>query len=91
MTLIFRMDWVVVVMYLATHVWIPDGDLARADPANVALAWGMAAWILAAAVAHGLSRPGHGAPSRRVAAVVGALTVLVWVTAAAAGRWIAFA
>ena len=30
-------------------------------------------------------------PSPRLAAVVGGLTVLVWVTAAAAGRWIAFA
>jgi hypothetical protein len=82
---------ILAVMYLATHVWIADGDLAHADPANVALAWGMAAWILAAAVVHGRSRPGHGAPSGRVAAMVGALTVLVWVTAAAAGRWIAFA
>ena len=84
---------ILVLMYLATHVFIAAGDLDHADPANVALAWLMAAWIFGAAVVTGRSLPQDASalPSPRLAAVVGGLTVLVWVTAAAAGRWIAFA
>ncbi len=82
---------ILLAMYLATHVWIAAGDLEHADPANVALAWAMAAWIFAAGAAEGLSRRGEGRASPRLSALIGCVTVLVWVTAAAAGRWIAFA
>ena len=82
---------ILLVMYLATHVWIPAGDLEHADPANVALAWAMAAWIFAACAVEGLSGRGEGRASPRLSSLIGCVTVLVWVTAAAAGRWIAFA
>jgi hypothetical protein len=80
-------------MYVATHVIIPAGDLEHADPANLALAWVMAAWIAGVAGAEGLLRfrGGPSDMSGRMARVIGLATILVWVTAAAAGRWIAFA
>lgn len=79
-------------MYAATHVLIPAGDLAHADPANVALAWVMAAWIAGAAASEGLSRFRQGPTAVGwLPGIIGGATILVWVTAAAAGRWIAFA
>ncbi len=76
--------------YLATHVIIPPDDLAKSDPANLTLAWIAFAWIFGTAVFHaarGWRAPEGGALTK----VVGYATILVWVTAGAAGRWIAFA
>jgi hypothetical protein len=77
-------------MFLATHVFIAPDDLKHADPANVALGWAMALWILGAAVVQTFQ--GRGGPTGPLLArVVGYGTILIWVSAAAAGRWIAFA
>ena len=77
-------------MYLATHVFIAPDDLKHADPANVALAWTLSAWIAGFAVWRGSrtwTQPASGALTK----AMGYASILVWVTAAAAGRWIAFA
>ena len=81
---------ILLAMYLATHVFIAPDDLKHSDPANVALAWLMTAWIAGFALwrgARGWRRPGEGALTQ----AIGYASILVWVTAAAAGRWIAFA
>lgn len=80
----------VVVQFVATHFVIQPDDFARLDPANKAFAWAFAAWILGAAgvqvVTSGRSS-GGGAFTKAMAYAA----ILVWVTTAAAGRWIAFA
>ena len=78
-------------MYLATHVFIAPDDLKHSDPANVTLVCVLSLWIAAFAVWQGArgwrQQPATGA----MAKAVGYASILVWVTAAAAGRWIAFA
>ena len=81
---------ILLAMYLATHVLIPAGDLAHADPANVALAWLMALWIAGGAVSQYLAS-GARDRDRLMSRVIGYGAILIWITAAAAGRWIAFA
>ncbi len=81
---------ILLAMFLATHVFIAPDDLKRADPANVALGWVMMAWVTGGAVAQVLgSRARLAEPL--APRVVGYATILIWVSAAAAGRWIAFA
>lgn len=81
---------VLLAMYLATHVFIAPDDLKHSDPANVTLSWLLTAWIAGFAVWQG--SPGWRGPSDgAMAKAVGYGSILVWVTAAAAGRWIAFA
>ena len=81
---------ILLAMYLATHVFIGPDDLARSDPANVALAWVMALWIAGAALLQAW-RGLQGAQAGAMTRVTGYATILIWVTAGAAGRWIAFA
>ena len=77
-------------MYLATHVFIAPDDLKHSDPANVTLACLLAAWVIGFALWRGARslRDGGGAGLTQA---IGYGSILVWVTAAAAGRWIAFA
>ena len=82
---------ILLAMYAATHLIVPAGDLEHSDSANVALAWAMTGWITAIAGVEGLSRSRQDGATGRLPAVIGYATILVWVTAAAAGRWIAFA
>lgn len=78
----------VVGQVIITHSVIPADDLARLDPANKVYACLLALWIVGAAVRGVLKAdPDTG----RLAKLVGYASILVWVTAAAAGRWIAFA
>ncbi len=81
---------ILLAMYLATHVFIPAGDLAHADPANVALGWIMALWVTGCATGSLLGERQRNR-DQLVSAVMGYASILIWVTAAAAGRWIAFA
>jgi len=76
--------------FAATHVLIDPYDFARGDPTNKAFAWVYAAWILGFA-GRGLFGARPGAANRPLVQAVGYVTILVWVLAAAAGRWIAFA
>ncbi len=81
---------ILLAMYLATHVIIVRDDLAHSDPANVALAWVMALWIFGVAAWQVFAtRRDPTAPL--IPKVVGYATILIWISAAAAGRWIAFA
>ena len=81
---------ILLAFYVATHVVIAPDDLAKSDPANLSIAWLSFAWIFGTAAFHaarGWRAPESGALTK----VVGYATILVWVTAGAAGRWIAFA
>ena len=79
-----------VAMYLATHVFIAPDDLKHSDPTNVVLACLLGAWVLGFAAWRG-ARSLRGAAPGGLTQVIGYASILVWVTAAAAGRWIAFA
>jgi len=76
---------------LALHqvIYKPD-DYAHLDPANKILILVYLAWILAAAAVQVVSagRGPSGGPATKALAYA---AILVWVTTAAAGRWIAFA
>lgn len=78
-----------VVQFGLTHIGVNPDDIAKLDPINKTFAWIFAAWISACAAVQ-LFRGGReaGGPLTKL---IGYATILVWVTAAAAGRWIAFA
>ena len=81
--------WIATQLYV-THVVVSPDDLARLDPVNKALAGVLAAWILGGAVTQAtMSNPED--QTDRWAKMAGYVSILVWVSAAAAGRWIAFA
>ena len=69
---------------------VPEFDLTKLDPINVGFAWAISAWTLGAALFQMfvVDRVNGSSP---VTKLVGYASILVWVTAAAAGRWIAFA
>jgi len=75
---------------IITHSIIPADDLARLDPANKVYACLLALWISGNAIRN-VMRPVAGEAADRMSSLVGYASILVWVTAAAAGRWIAFA
>ncbi|HEY8615595.1 DUF6644 family protein [Phenylobacterium sp.] len=79
-----------VAQYVATHIVIKADDYERLDPVNIAFAWIFAAWILGVAAFQTVvaGRSAEGGP---IAKAIGYATILVWVVASAAGRWIAFA
>ena len=81
---------ILLAFFVATHLVIKADDLAKADPANLTIAWGLFVWIFGTAVFHAFrARP--AARGGVLTQVVGYATILIWVTAGAAGRWIAFA
>ena len=65
-----------------THFLVEPFDVSRLDPINKAFAWGLAAWTFAVA-AFQLRAAGQ---EPWLPKVVGYASILVWVTAAAAGR-----
>jgi hypothetical protein len=75
---------------VTTRVLINPDDFARLDPANKAFAWAFTAWILGAMAAQ-LVSGGRGTETGPFARGLAFAAILVWVTTAAAGRWIAFA
>ena len=78
-------------MFVTTHVIFKMDDTVHGDPANVVLAWIAAAWIFGCAGWRTWVTT-RGMPGQEVfVRIVGYVTILIWVTAAAAGRWIAFA
>ena len=84
-----------VAYYLATHVFITWGDLKHADPANVIISVILGLWIAGAAVAQTVlnRRNAESETADRgalYAKLIGYAVILVWVCAAAAGRWIAY-
>jgi hypothetical protein len=84
-----------VAYYLATHVFIPWGDLKHADPANVIISILLGLWMVGVAIAQAIMNrrnPESESNDRGAlfAKVMGYAVILVWVSAAAAGRWIAY-
>ena len=80
----------IVAQFVATHFVIKPDDYARLTPVNIAFAVIFSVWILGAALVQ-LYRAGRGAVGGPLTKLIGYASILVWVTAAAAGRWIAFA
>ena len=77
----------VVAQQVVTHAFIGPDDFAALDPVNTAFTCVEAAWILAfLARLVAVRKQGTGRASR----LVGSVTLLIWVTVAVAGRWIAF-
>lgn len=86
----FGLGSLIVAQFVTTHFIIPPDDFARLDPANKAFAWVFAVWIVGAAAMQLIAtgRGEHGGPFTKGMAYA---AILVWITTAAAGRWIAFA
>lgn len=80
----------IAIQYVATHFVIKPDDFARLDPANKVFFAVFAVWILGAAAVQLLSA-GRGAHGGAFTKAMAYAAILVWVTTAAAGRWIAFA
>jgi len=83
------------VFFLATHVFITWGDLKHADVANVIISILLGLFMLGVAVAQVIMNrrnPEAETADRGAlfAKVMGYAVILVWVCAAAAGRWIAY-
>lgn len=79
----------IVVHFVMTHVGVSFDDIARLDPINKTFGWIFAAWIGGMGFLQVFtSTRESGGPLTKL---IGYSTILVWVTAAAAGRWIAFA
>lgn len=80
----------IVAQQVMTHIVFKADDYANLDPTNKAFAWAFAVWILGGALAQviGAGRGRHGGAFVKGMAYA---AILVWVTTAAAGRWLAFA
>ena len=80
----------IVAQFVATHFVVKPDDYARLTPVNIAFACIFSVWIVGTALVQ-LFRAGRGADGGPLTKLIGYASILVWVTAAAAGRWIAFA
>lgn len=80
----------VTALYVVNQVVIGPDDYARLDPANKGFAWAFVGWILAIIAVQVISS-GRGSQGGAFAKSMAYAAILVWVTTAAAGRWIAFA
>lgn len=83
---------VLAILLLAQQVFIHviyPGDLARLDPINFAFGVIFAAWIVGTAMLQLFHA--HDEGGGPLTKIIGYATILVWVTSAAGGRWIAFA
>jgi hypothetical protein len=76
--------------FVWTHFIVKPDDYAHLNPVNITFAWVFSAWIVGTALFQ-LFRAGRGEDGGPLTKLIGYATILVWVTAAAAGRWIAFA
>jgi hypothetical protein len=77
-------------MAVATHLIFKPEDMASIDMANLALSGLWFLWVLAFAITQGRAIIKDNGPSGFNQTIAYA-QILVWVTAAAGGRWIAFA
>jgi hypothetical protein len=80
----------IVAQWVSTHLIVHQGDFNRLDPLNKAWAVAFALWIFGFA-AHQIFRSRPAAASPPLTQLIGYMSIFVWVVAAAAGRWIAFA
>jgi hypothetical protein len=81
---------IIVVHQWITHVTYTDPfDLKHLDPVNKVFTWIYVAWILGAALTQ-MFVAGRNKTVPTLAELIAWCTILVWVTGAAAGRWIAY-
>ncbi|THD78580.1 MAG: hypothetical protein E7812_11360 [Phenylobacterium sp.] len=73
-----------------THLMYQPDDIAHLDPVNKVFTWLFSLWIVGLGLAQ-LFRAGRGPEGGPLTKLIGYATILVWITGAAAGRWIAFA
>lgn len=73
-----------------THLVYKPDDFAHLDPVNKAFAWGFTAVILLTAAIQAIAS-GRGQEAGPFVKFLAFAAILVWVTTAAAGRWLAFA
>lgn len=80
----------IAIQFVTTHFIIKPDDYAGLDPANKAFFGAFSVWILGCAAVQILAagKGENGGPATKALAYA---SILVWVTTAAAGRWIAFA
>lgn len=82
----------IAVQFYATHIMIKPDDFERLDPVNIAFAWIFAGVVtVAAAIQLVAKSDGVARDNPALAKIFAYMTILVWVAASAAGRWIAFA
>jgi hypothetical protein len=80
----------IAIQFVTTHFVIKPDDFTRLDPANKVFFVVFALWILGAAAVQLISA-GRGENGGAFTKAMAYAAILVWVTTAAAGRWIAFA
>jgi hypothetical protein len=80
----------IILQFIWTHFIVKPDDYDHLNPVNIGFAWAFSAWIVGMGLFQ-LFRAGRGADGGPLTKVIGYAAILVWVTAAAAGRWIAFA
>ena len=80
----------VIAQTVGSHIVVHQDDFARLDPTNKTFAVLFALWIFGFA-GYQLVGDKTGLETRPLTKLIGYLTILVWIVAAAAGRWIAFA
>jgi hypothetical protein len=93
-----RLRWIYLIGLLAligvqegvTHLAYQPDDIAHLDPVNKVFTWLFTIWIVGAALAQAVV-VGRRTAGGALPKLIGYATILVWVTGAAAGRWIAFA
>jgi hypothetical protein len=77
-------------LFYDSAVFYHPGDRTGVDPIDVGFSIIIPAWIVGTALAQ-FFRAGHGEEGGPLTKIIGCATILVWLTSAAAGRWIAFA
>ena len=79
-----------VAQWVGSHIVVHQSDFKHLDPVNKGFAVVFAVWILGFA-GYQLFAVKRGPQSPPLTQAIGYLSILVWIVAAAAGRWIAFA
>ena len=85
------MTAMVAIHFALTHFVIAPDDYDRLNPVNIGAAWVFGGVIAAAALAQLFLGNRDREPRSPIAVAAAYATMLVWVSAGAAGRWIAFA
>jgi len=80
----------IAIQQVITHGMIQPDDIAKLDPVNKVFFWVFSVWIFGCAALQ-MFVTGRAQGEGAFAKLIGYATILVWVTGAAAGRWIAFA
>jgi hypothetical protein len=80
----------IVAQFVGTHIIVKPDDYAHLTPINKAFTVIYAVWIVGCGMVQ-LFRAGRGEAGGPLTKLIAYATILAWVMAAAAGRWIAFA